>query len=90
MAIGVFKERLVELRAANGLSQEKLAAALDVSKGAVQGWEGGQNLPQGATLLRIGELYGWSVDYLLGLTDDPAPRPPAKGVPGRSRTPRQG
>lgn len=66
-----FRTRIVELRSEEGdLSQEGLARALGVSKGTIQGWESGAALPRGATLLTLAEKFpGWSVDYLLGLTD---------------------
>lgn len=71
MAEKTFQTRIVELRSEEGnLSQEGLARVLGVSKGTVQGWESGTALPRGTTLVILAEKFpGWSVDYLLGLSD---------------------
>ncbi len=60
-----FPEKLYELRKARGLSQEKLAEALGVSRQAVSKWEGGQATPDTDKLLAISTYFGVSLDALL-------------------------
>lgn len=60
--------RLTALRTARGLSQEQLAAQMCVSRQAVSNWERSASLPDTANLLRLSELYGVTLDDLLGRT----------------------
>lgn len=60
--------RLKELRIANGYkSQKELADVLFVNQTAVSQWERGATMPSGQMLLKLSNMYGVSVDYLLGL-----------------------
>lgn len=58
-------ERLRELRKKAGYSQEALAEALDVSRQAVSKWESGTTNPDINNLIRLGELYQVSTDFIL-------------------------
>ncbi len=58
-------ERLRELRKKAGYSQEALAELLDVSRQAVSKWETGAANPDVNNLIRLGELYHVSTDYIL-------------------------
>ena len=60
--------RLAELRKAHRLSQEDLAAQVHVSRQAVSKWETGQASPDTKTLIALAEVYGISLDELVGLT----------------------
>jgi len=60
--------RLAELRKARRLSQEDLAAQVHVSRQAVSKWETGQASPDTKTLITLAEVYGVSLDELVGLT----------------------
>ena len=81
-------ERLTELRKKNGLSQEKLAELLNISRQAVSKWETGTSNPDINNIIQLGKLYGVSTDYiLLGKvqeaespehSDHPAEKPPAE------------
>lgn len=74
MVAAEFKSRIVALRKQEGLSQEDLAREVGVSKGAVQGWESGSSMPRGGHLVTIGRRFPrWTIDWLLGLTEDPTP-----------------
>ncbi len=66
-----FGERLRELRAAHGLSQEAVANRLGVSAQAVSKWEKGKSLPDLSVILPLAELFRVSTDELLG-NDPPA------------------
>lgn len=59
-------ERLRELRKMHGYSQEQMARKLHVTQGAVSQWENGLTVPAADQLLAIAELYGITVDALLG------------------------
>ncbi|HEY8435897.1 MAG TPA: XRE family transcriptional regulator [Haloplasmataceae bacterium] len=66
-------ERLVNLRKMHGYTQQKVAEALGISRGAYGNYETGKREPDTETLSALAELYGVSVDFLLGRTDNPAP-----------------
>lgn len=58
-------QRLVNRRKAAGLSQEALAAQLDVSRQAVSKWERSESSPDTDNLIALAALYGVSLDELL-------------------------
>ena len=61
-----FGRRLRELRAAKGLSQNKLAEILGVSASTVALYENNFRMPSYDALIRIADFFGVSTDYLLG------------------------
>lgn len=67
----VFKERLREVRGAKGVSQQKTATAIGVSKNNYQCYEYGKKFPSFSTLPRIADFFNVSIDYLVGRSDDP-------------------
>lgn len=60
---------LVSQRKARGLTQMDIAANLGVTSGAVGQWETARTLPTLEALASLADLYGLSVDALLGRTD---------------------
>lgn len=58
-------EKLVKLRKENNYTQEELAEVLGVSRQAISKWEADAAFPETETLIRLGELYDCSMDYLL-------------------------
>ncbi len=58
-------QKLAKLRREHGLTQEELAERLGVTRQAVGRWETDATYPEINNLVRIGELYGCSMDYLL-------------------------
>lgn len=58
-------DKLSRLRKEHGYTQEQLAAELGVSRQAVGKWESDSAYPETDKLIRMGELYGCSMDYLL-------------------------
>lgn len=60
-----FGEKLLKLRKENGLSQEKLATQLAVSRQAVSRWEMGTSLPDVENIIQLSKLFGVSADYLI-------------------------
>ena len=59
------EQELVRLRKQKGLSQLELAEALNVSRQAVSKWEQGISVPTTENLIRLGNLYGISIDELV-------------------------
>lgn len=62
----MLNENLKMLRQNKGLSQEKLAEILGVSRQAVTKWESGQTTPSSGNLIALADLYKVSLDELLG------------------------
>lgn len=62
MALG---ERIKACRQRAGMSQEKVAELVGVSRQAVTKWEGGQSAPNTENLFRLAEIFGTTVDMLL-------------------------
>ena len=73
----VLAKRLRECRGRTGLPQIKVAVYCDITEKAYQNYELGIREPRVSILARIAQFYGVSMDYLVGLTDDPAPYPRA-------------
>ena len=57
--------KLTKLRREAGYTQEQLAELLGVSRQSVSKWESDLAYPETEKLIRLGELYGCSMDYLL-------------------------
>ena len=66
-----FEEKLIDLRKKYGMSQEELADRLGVSRQAISRWELGSTLPDAPNLLKLSDLFGVSIDYLLERTKNP-------------------
>ena len=58
--------RLVQLRKTRGFSQEELAEKLGLSRQAISKWERAEASPDTDNLIALAELYGMSLDELLG------------------------
>lgn len=61
----MLSEKLYKLRKNSGLSQEKLAEQLNVSRQAISKWESGTAVPESEKLIALSNYFGVSVDYLL-------------------------
>lgn len=61
---------LKQLRKEAGLTQDELGRKLGVIKQTISSWENNISAPSTETLTTISKLFGVSVDYLLGLSDD--------------------
>ncbi|NLW78577.1 MAG: helix-turn-helix domain-containing protein [Ruminococcaceae bacterium] len=62
----MFAERLKQLRKEQKITQSKLAEMFGITQQAVGKWEAGDSSPDPGTLIRLAELFGVSVDFLLG------------------------
>lgn len=60
-----FQEQLQTLRKSKGLSQERLAELLGISRQAVAKWEVGQSYPDIARLIALSEFFRVSIDKLV-------------------------
>jgi len=60
------KEVIYELRTKNGMSQDELAEKVFVTRQAVSRWENGETVPNTETLKLLSELFGVSINTLLG------------------------
>ena len=58
-------DKLTKLRKENNYTQEQLAELLGVSRQAISKWESDASYPETEKLIKLGELYGCSMDYLL-------------------------
>lgn len=79
-------ERLYELRKDADLTQDELAAILNINKHSISSYERERSEPPDVIKIAIAQYFGVSVDYLLGLTDHPAPlnmQTPAVRLPER-------
>ena len=66
-----FKTRINELRTSKNLSQEDLANMLCLEKSTISKWERGINYPNQNIQNMLADIFGVSVDYLLGRTESP-------------------
>ena len=69
--------RLREARKAKGLTQVEVSRIIGISQNGYSDWETGKNRVDARSLGRLAELYGVTVNYLLGIDENDAP---AKGV----------
>lgn len=67
MALG---ERIKACRQNAGMSQEKVAELVGVSRQAVTKWEANQSSPNTENLFRLAEIFGTTVDMLLASKDE--------------------
>ena len=73
-------DRLVELRKEHKLSQESLAEKLGLSRQSISKWERAEASPDTDNLIALAEVYGITLDQLLGNNEpekEPQPQPEA-------------
>lgn len=75
-----FGEKLQRQRREKGLSQDRLAELLGVSRQAVSKWERDEALPETDKVIRLSEIFSVSIDYLL----KDRPEPEEKTQPPRA------
>ena len=63
-------ERIKNQRSRAGLSQERVAELVGVSRQSVTKWESGQSAPSTENLFRLAEIFGTTVDMLLDIPDE--------------------
>ena len=70
MEIFDFGLRLRELREKKRLSQQQLADWLGLTRSSISNYENNTQTPPADTLVRLADIYGVAVDYLLGVKND--------------------
>lgn len=65
-------ENICSLRKKNGLSQEKLAEKVNVSRQTISNWELGETAPNPEQLMLLSRVFGKSIDELVGNNITPA------------------
>ena len=68
-----FYRRLRDLREDHDLTQEQIAQSLGLKRQQYARYENGQNDVPTRILICLAGLYNTSVDYLLGITNNPKP-----------------
>lgn len=63
------RNRLTEIRKANGVSQDKLAFSIGISRQAVYSIEKGKFIPTVATAMKIAGFFGMAVEDIFSLSD---------------------
>ncbi len=71
-------EKLAMYRKQNNYTQEQLAELLGVSRQAISKWESDQAYPETEKLIKLSDMYGCSLDYLI--RDKQNEAQPANGV----------
>lgn len=61
--------RIKELRESHKMTQVRLSIELEVSQESVSAYEKEKYFPSYQTLLKLSEIFGASVDYIMGLSD---------------------
>ena len=69
-------EKIQALRTQKEMSQEDLAAALEVSRQSVSKWETNQSVPDLDKIIRLADLFGVTVDQLVREGERPEPPEP--------------
>lgn len=74
----ILSQRLKACRKAAGLTQWEVAVYCDITEKAYQNYELMTREPRLEILVRIADKFNVSLDYLVGLTDEPRPYPRKK------------
>ncbi|MBR2019921.1 MAG: helix-turn-helix transcriptional regulator [Clostridia bacterium] len=78
--------KLAKLRREAGYTQEQLAELLNVSRQSVSKWESDLSYPETDKLIKLGELYQCSMDYLLKEDVEDKNGPPQSSSPSFSKS----
>jgi len=71
-------ERIRNEREDRDLTQAKMAEALSIHQTTYSDYElGNLNIPM-PVMIRLADLFGTSIDYLVGRTNEKSPYPPCK------------
>ena len=69
--MNTFAQRFKEALLCSGIQRKELALMLNVTKSTISNYENGYRTPDYDTLYRLAEIFGVSVDFLLGTTTVP-------------------
>lgn len=62
--------RMKMLREETGKLQKEMASLLNVSQGTYSDWEVGRHMPDKDSLFKMADIYGTSLDYMLGYSNE--------------------
>lgn len=62
--------RIKQLRKEKNITQIRLSIELEVSQETVSAYEKGKYFPSASMLIKLREIFGVSIDYILGLSDN--------------------
>lgn len=62
----MYGERIRDLRIEKGMNQESLGSIFNLSRQAISSWENETNEPDITALIKLSEVFGVSVDYIIG------------------------
>ena len=68
-----YYERIKELREDNDMSQEKLSKLLNIGQQTLSQYESNKRKLPIDLLERYAQIFNVSIDYIMGLTNDPRP-----------------
>lgn len=68
--MSTLSQRLLSLRLNRRLSQGAVAEAAEITTRTYQRYEAGEREPNASVLIRMADLYGVTIDYLVGRTDE--------------------
>lgn len=66
-------KRLYDLREAAGLTQAELGKLLSINKHSISSYERQKSEPNDTMKVTIAKFFNVSIDYLLGVVDEPTP-----------------
>lgn len=64
------KTRIKELRKEKKITQIQLSLELGVTQETISAYEHGRHLPSVAALIKMSEIFGCSMDYIMGLSSE--------------------
>ena len=62
--------RIRELREEKKITQVRLSIELEVSQETISAYEKGKNYPSVKSLIKLRDIFGVNIDYILGLSDN--------------------
>lgn len=77
----MFANTLKELRSERGMTQKQLASEINMSQQAVAKWETGKAEPSYEMTMRLADLFGVSVDYLMAGNSQKQKKPTGNATP---------
>jgi len=66
----IFINRIKQLREERHMTQLRLSIELSVSQESVSAYEKGKYYPSFQTLLKLAEIFGCGIDYIMGLSEN--------------------
>ena len=86
MTIGA---KIAACRKRAGMSQEKLANELNISRQAVSRWETGEAVPDTEKVIQLSRIFHYTTVYLLDIDEAPQSAAPPKTTEKRNSAPQK-